>query len=189
MFPALRSQVLPALCACLFALPALAQDQDGNDTAGNWRVTHFEKFGIYLSSCDERMEGEALKQRCYLRYVDIFSAKPKFAAQFMFVTNGADGPEVEFGLEAGTLFGANGFRIETAGDVAWRTRRIGCLTGLSCSFDGSAAADLLTAMENGDAFRFTFRDSHGQPQDLSWPLAGFDDALNDFHQQSQLRGL
>ncbi|MBT8153106.1 hypothetical protein KMP13_04220 [Epibacterium ulvae] len=180
---------LSTVLTALIASGAAAQDVDGKDTASNWRVTHFETFGIYLSSCDERMEGETLSQRCYLRYVDIFSQKPKFAAQFMFVTNGDAGPEVEFGLEAGTLFGPNGFRIEDAGEEIWKTRRIGCLTGLSCTFDDTAAAGLLDAMQSGDAFRFTFRDSHGQSQDLSWPLEGFDAAMQDFRAQSDLRGL
>lgn len=181
---------LTTILSLLLASGAAAQDQDGNDTAGNWRVTHFEKFGIYLSSCDERMEGHTLKQRCYLRYVDIFSQKPKFAAQFMFVTNGADGPEVEFGLEPGTFFGPNGFRVEGPDEILWRTRRVGCLTGVSCSFDGRNAQELLSAMqEDGATFRFTFRDTHGQSQDLSWPLDGFAAALDDLHQQSDLRGL
>ncbi len=173
----------------LIAGSAAAQDVDGRDTPSNWKVTHFEKFGIYLSSCDERMEGETLKQRCYLRYVDVFSQKPKFAAQFMFVTNGTDGPEVDFGLEPGTLFNPNGFRVDGAKDTLWRTRRIGCLTGLSCTFTNTAASDLLEAMQTGDVFRFTFRDSHGQSQDLSWPLDGFNAAVQDFQTQSQLRGL
>lgn len=177
------------LISSLIASSATAQDLDGTDTASNWRVTHFEQFGIYLSSCDERMEGDVLKQRCYLRYVDIFSQKPKFAAQFMFVTNEDDGLAVDFGLEPGTLFGPNGFRIEQGDDTIWRTRRVGCLTGLSCNFGGRAGGELIEAMQKGDTFRFTFRDSHGQSQDLSWPLEGFESALQDFHHQSDLRGL
>ncbi len=184
----MRKFLIP-LISTLCVSSAMAQDLDGTDTASNWRVTHFEQFGIYLSSCDERMEGDELKQRCYLRYVDIFSQKPKFAAQFMFVTNEDNGPAVDFGLEPGTLFGPNGFRIEQAGETIWRTRRVGCLTGLSCNFDGRNGAELIDAMQTGDAFRFTFRDSHGQSQDLSWPLEGFAAALQDFHQQSDLRGL
>ncbi len=180
---------LITLISTLCASSALAQDLDGADTASNWRVTHFEQFGIYLSSCDERMEGDELKQRCYLRYVDIFSQKPKFAAQFMFVTNEDNGLAVDFGLEPGTLFGPNGFRIEQAGETIWRTRRVGCLTGLSCNFNGRNGAALIEAMQTGDAFRFTFRDNHGQSQDLNWPLEGFAAALQDFHQQSDLRGL
>ena len=32
-----------------FASQALAQDADGNDTPGNWVVTHYEEFGIWKS--------------------------------------------------------------------------------------------------------------------------------------------
>lgn len=171
------------------ATSASAQDLEGNDTAGNWVVTHFEQFGIYLSSCDEREENGALKQRCYLRYVDVFSPRPDFAAQFFFVVQGGDGLEVDFGLEPGTLFSPNGFRIEgTDGDI-WKTRRVGCLTGLSCTFYGEDADALLQAMQTGTSFRFTFRDRHGKPQDLTWPLAGFSDAMADFAEQSAIRGL
>lgn len=184
----MRLTLSTAFCLLTAGL-AHAQDLDGTDTASNWRVTHFERFGIYLSSCDERMEGETLKQRCYVRYVDVFSYRPKFAGQFMFVTNGEDGTEVDFGLEAGTLFGLNGFRIDDGEETIWRTRRVSCLTGLSCTFKRSAADDLLAAMQEGEAFRFIFRDTHGQSQDLNWPLDGFDAALEDFHKQSELRGL
>ncbi|MEM9579534.1 MAG: hypothetical protein AAF891_02525, partial [Pseudomonadota bacterium] len=91
---------------------ALAQDADGNDTAGSWKVTQFETFGIWLSSCDERASDTGLLQRCYIRHVDVFSPAPQFAAQFLFVTNEDDGPQVDFGLEAGTFFAPGQFRIE-----------------------------------------------------------------------------
>ena len=39
--------------------------------------------------CDERKTGDLLEQRCYLRYVDVFSPRPNFGAIFAFVT--ADG--------------------------------------------------------------------------------------------------
>ena len=183
--------MLKKLITALVAVsaPAFAQDLEGNDTASNWKVTHFERFGIFLSSCDERMEGDVLNQRCYVRYVDVFSPQPEFGAQFFFIVNGEDGPEVDFGMEPGTLFGPNGFRIEDMGGDLWRTRRPGCLTGLSCTFEGEDATALLQAMEDGDAFRFTFRDRHGNAQDLTWPLAGFSDAMADFAAQSELRGL
>lgn len=171
------------------ALPGLAQDLSGNDTAGNWRVTHFKTFGIWTSSCDERMEHGVLRQRCYIRHVDVFSPSPDFAAQFLFVL-AEDGREsVDFGMEPGTLFNPNGFRIEAKDTVTWRTRRPGCLTGLRCRFDDAAAAELLMAMTGGDQMRFVFVDRHGAPRDLSWPLAGFNAAMDDFRDQSRARGL
>ena len=173
----------------LSALPAFAQDLQGNDTAGNWRVTHHEIFGIWNSICDERDENDALVQRCYLRRAEVFSSRPKFAAQFMFITPEPDGFKIEIGIEPGTFFNPSGFRIEKEQDVIWRTRRPGCLTGLSCTFEEHRADGLLDAMLNGDAYRFEFRDRHGQSQDLTWPLDEFGAAWADFNTQSQQRNL
>ena len=139
--------------------------------------------------CDEREEQGTLVQRCYLRRVDVFSPRPKFAAQFLFITPEVDGYKVDFGMEPGTLFSPNGFRIETMQGDIWRTRFPGCLTGLSCTFSGASADSLIASMKDGDAFRFTFRDRHGQPQDLTWSLAGFDAAWDDFQMQSKARDL
>ncbi|WP_253762723.1 hypothetical protein [Ruegeria sp. HKCCD4884] len=171
------------------ALPALAQDLEGNDTAGNWRVTHHEIFGIWNSICDEREEHGALKQRCYIRRAEVFSLRPKFAAQFVFITPEVEGFKVEFGMEPGTLFNPSGFRIDKGNETIWRTRRPGCLTGLGCTFEDQRAEDLLDAMLAGDAYRFVFRDRHGQPQDLTWPLETFGTAWADFKTQSRLRNL
>ncbi|TMV07737.1 hypothetical protein FGK63_09730 [Ruegeria sediminis] len=169
--------------------PALAQDMQGNDTPGNWRVTHHQIFGIWNSMCDEREESGALRQRCYIRRVDVFSPRPNFAAQFLFITPEPSGFKVAFGMEPGTLFSPNGFRIEAAGDTRWRTRRPGCLTGLGCEFDGEQAQELIAAMQDGGAYRFTFRDRNGQAQDLTWPLGEFGEAWADFLDQSRARGL
>ncbi len=171
------------------ALPVLAQDLDGNDTAGNWRVTHHEIFGIWNSICDEREESGALQQRCYIRRAEVFSLRPKFAAQFVFITPEPEGFKIEFGIEPGTFFTPSGFRIEKGEETTWRTRRPGCLTGLGCTFEGQRAKALLDAMLTGDAFRFVFRDRHGQSQDLTWSLGMFGAAWADFTGQSQQRNL
>ncbi|EEE38110.1 hypothetical protein RKLH11_1951 [Rhodobacteraceae bacterium KLH11] len=173
----------------LAPLSVFAQDLQGNDTASNWRVTHYETFGVWNSICDEREEYGALKQRCYIRRAEVFSLRPKFAAQFVFITPAADGVEIEFGIEPGTLFWPTGFRIDQGDDAIWRTRRPGCLTGLSCTFEGAGAQDIIAAMLEGDTYRFVFRDRHGQSQDLTWPLQGFDAAWADFRQQAQARNL
>ncbi len=171
------------------AFPASAQDLQGNDTAGNWRVTHHDAFGIWTSICDEREERGNLVQRCYLRHVDVFSPKPDFAAQFVFITPENGGYKIAFGMEPGTFFPPDGFRIQAAQGDIWHTRYPGCLTGLSCTFTGSGAQRLVDAMVAGETFRFTFRDRHGRWQDLGWSLQGFDTALADFHAQSRRRGL
>jgi hypothetical protein len=176
-------------CLALAAAPALAQDRAGNDTASDWRVKHYENFSIWTSACDEREEAKALVQRCYIRWVDVFSPRPRFAGQFLFLTPDAEGWKVSFGIEPGTLFSPGGFRIERQGEVAWRSLHPGCLTGLSCSFTGAGADKLIAQMREGGAFRFTFRDRHGQAQDLTWPLEGFDAAFADFQAAAKTRSL
>ncbi|WP_170354965.1 hypothetical protein [Ruegeria lacuscaerulensis] len=173
----------------LAPMAAFAQDLRGNDTASNWRVTHYESFGVWNSICDEREEYGALKQRCYIRRAEVFSYRPKFGAQYVFITPAPTGVQVEFGIEPGTLFWPSGFRIDGSDGVVWRTRSPGCLTGLGCTFDGSGADEIIAAMLDGDAYRFVFRDRHGQAQDLTWPLQQFDAAWSDFQQQAQTRNL
>ncbi|WP_170782849.1 hypothetical protein [Ruegeria lacuscaerulensis] len=173
----------------LTPIAALAQDLQGNDTASNWRVTHYETYGVWNSICDEREEYGALKQRCYIRRAEVFSLRPKFGAQFIFITPAPDGVEIEFGIEPGTLFRPSGFRIDGKDGAVWRTRRPGCLTGLSCTFDGVGADEIVEAMLKGEAYRFEFRDRHGQAQDLTWPLQEFSAAWADFQQQAQARSL
>ena len=65
---------LVTLIALLVPLMAVAQDRDGNDTAGDWVTTHYQSFGQWDSACDERPlttePGSGIERRCYLRYVD-----------------------------------------------------------------------------------------------------------------------
>ena len=167
---------------------ALAQDAQGNDRPSNWRVTHQQKHGIWSTICDEREAGGALEKRCYIRHVEVFSPRPKFAAQFLFVT-ATEGSKVEFGIEPGTFFRPGDFRLERDGETTWSTARLGCLTGLACSFDGEDALELLAEMQAGGGFVFAFRDRHGEGRVLTWSLDGFDAALADFNSQSQARNL
>ncbi|MFZ1727794.1 MAG: hypothetical protein WAU13_14185, partial [Albidovulum sp.] len=104
-----------ALLLYILAQPALAQDAEGNNTPGDWRVTHTAHFGLWDSVCDERGPAEALQKRCYIRYVDVFSPRPDFAAHFAFVTPAPNGVAIEYGSEAGTRFVRGGLRIEKDG--------------------------------------------------------------------------
>ncbi|WP_421703531.1 hypothetical protein [Aliiroseovarius sp.] len=176
------------LAAGAWANPALAQDAQGNDRPSNWRVTHQHAHGIWETICDERHSADYLEKRCYIRHVEVFSPRPTFAAQFLFVT-ATDGGEVQFGIEPGTLFRPGNFRLERDGETAWSTARLGCLTGLSCTFSREDALALLAEMRTGGGFVFAFRDRHGESRRLDWPLDGFDAALADFNGQSRARGL
>lgn len=176
------------LLAALLLVPvtAFSQDRDGNDTPGEWIVDHHTAFGQWDSMCDYRLTGAETEQRCYVRYVDVFSARPKFAAQFVFVT---PEPKVEFGLEPGTLFRKEGFRIERGGAVVWADPKGGCLVGLSCLYEGVEATSLLAMMSSGGAFGFDFIDRHGTPQSITWDLEPFAAAMTDFEEQAAARGL
>lgn len=170
-------------------IPAHAQDREGNDTASDWVVSHSKYHGIWETICDERASEREGTKRCYIRVVDVFSARPKFGAIFFFLTIDDAGYELEFGLEPGTLFDPNGFRIEDWAHVTWQTQRPGCLTGITCVFAGEAAAPLLDALEAPGALILDFVDRHGQKQMLEWSNRGFEAALEDFHTQRQLRHL
>lgn len=180
--------VLACIVPLITPVITFAQDADGNDRPSNWVVTYQQAYGIWDTVCDQRGDGEAREKRCYIRHVDVFSPRPNFAAQFLFVTN-ADGVSVQFGIEPGTLFLPGRFRLQRGGDVVWSTRHPGCLTGVSCAFDGEAALELLTEMVTGGTFAFDFRDRHGASQSLRWSLEGFAAALDDFNTQSTAREL
>ena len=170
----------------LLALPLSAQDREGNDTASDWVVDHYAPYGLWDVICDHRETDGITEERCYIRYVDVFSPRPNFAAQFLFVT---PGPEVEIGIEPGTRFPKDGLRIEDMGGSLWNTDRILCRTGLSCTFDGEEAEVLISAMVDGTIFAFDFTDRHGAQRMLRWDLTRFGEALADFLGESARRGL
>ncbi len=178
-----------ALLLCLLTGPALAQDRDGNDTPSDWVVTHQKAFGLWDSVCDERAEDGALHQRCYIRYVDVFSPRPAFAAHFVFVTPDAGGVRIEYGSEPGTRFTRGGNRIEQGGAPIWSTDAADCLSGGACVFTGDAAAELYAALRGGGAWRFDFADRHGRLQTLAWDLSPFAAAADDYETEAAARGL
>lgn len=180
---------LIAFLIFLLAPPALAQDAQGNDTPGDWRVTHTAHFGLWDSVCDERGPAEALQQRCYIRYVDVFSPRPEFAAHFVFVTPAQDGVEIQYGSEPGTRFVRDGNRIETDAAPLWVATQNGCLTGGSCVFVGVEATFLYEALKTAKSWRFQFADRHGKIQDLTWDLTPFAEAAADFEAEATARGL
>jgi invasion protein IalB len=185
----MRQAGMAALVALAGAGAAPAQDRQGNDTAGDWVVTHTAHFGLWDSVCDERPEGAAMHRRCYIRYVDVFSDRPKFAAHFVFVTPEGAGLRIEYGSEPGTRFVPGGHRIEAAGETVWQAERASCLQGGSCVFERDAAAALYALMKAGGEWRFDFADRHGQIQSLGWDLEPFAGAAADFEREAAARGL
>lgn len=177
-------RILTALA--LTALPAIAQDRSGNDTPGEWKVTHHAPFGLWDSFCDERLTGNTLEQRCYLRYVDVFSPRPEFGAMFAFIT--PDG-RIEFGIEDGTAFLKNGFTLTKDGKSIWVLQGRPCLFGGTCTFENEEARQLSQQMRIADSFDFNFIDRHEKTQSLSWDMTRFPQALDDMTSEAQKRGL
>lgn len=175
------------LIAAMALLPfsAMAQDRAGNDTAGEWKVTHHKPFGLWDSFCDERTTGDALEQRCYVRYVEVFSPRPTFGAMFAFIT--PDG--VEFGMERGIRFINDGLHIKQSDAIVWKETRRPCSRGNDCRLEGDAAKDLLSIMSQGGALIAEFNDRQGNPQRLEWDLSRMDEILADYQAQSKARGL
>ncbi len=187
----MRLRTLMFSTIMMFSFPqiAMAQDIDGRDTASNWRGTHHEDFGIWNSICDEREETGILKQRCYIRWVDVYASRPKFGALFMFITPDNPEPRVEFGPEIGTSFLRNGFQIQHDGEPIWQMTRAQCLVFAQCVLTQAEARSFLEAMIKGDALTFSFVGPHDRKFDLNWSTAEFENALQDFREQSILRNL
>lgn len=178
-------RILVLLLLCVSHIAA-AQDRAGNNTPGEWIVTHHKPFGLWDSMCDKRITGETLEQRCYLRYVDVFSPRPNFGALFAFIT-----PDnaIEIGIEAGTVFKPDGLTIRSQTDILWTMPHRPCLFGGACKFSGPEAGQILQDLASGSALHFDFIDRHGTQQSRQWDLTRFAAALADLRQQSDARGL
>ena len=176
--------------AILLTVPVLsfAQDRSGRNTASDWRVTHYQPFGLWDSICDERTEDGELRQRCYLRYVEAYSPHPKFLAVFAFVYPVDGKSVVEFGFERGTRYAPGGFRVERDGETVWQFTG-NCLNAAKCEFTGGDAQGLLNAFASGDALIQEFRDRHADAQRLSWDLSMFASALKDYRRNAEARSL
>jgi hypothetical protein len=161
------------LILCLLAAPLSAQDRQGRNNLGDWRETDNVKT-----------------KRCYLRYVDVFSEKPKFAALFTFITPEANGYRIAFGFENGVAYKQNGLRIDADGNTSWSLADINCTRQGECLFTGSDAQSLITALDNPNAtLTNEFFDPYGREQNLSWDLSRFPAALADFNREVAARAL
>ncbi|WP_282153454.1 invasion associated locus B family protein [Ruegeria atlantica] len=178
--------------ACLYLAGAShAQDLQGRDTAGNWRVTHYSSHGIWNAICDEREEDGALKQRCYIRWVDVYALAPQFGALFTFVTPRDGTPlghhDVMFGPERGTAFLPDGFIVTKDGKTIWQLQERRCLLWADCELTGVQSASVLKAMLSGTAMEFAFVDRDNRRFDLEWSLEGFAEAYAAYEKQWALR--
>ena len=176
----------------LWASVAGAQDRSGNDTAGEWVATHYEIFGQWDSICDMRGIDADLEKRCYLRYVDVLSSKPKFGAVFAFITPKIKGHRIEFGFEDGTQYEMDGFQIRLDEDVLWELSN-DCLRNSPCVLDDDETRRFIeVAHETGDQGSLLvqrFIDRFGRKQVLKWQLEPFANAFKDFELETERRSL
>lgn len=172
----------------IIPLQVSAQDRSGNDTASDWVAKHYVSFGLWDSVCDERMEAGKLRQRCYLRYVEVFSPRPVFMASFVFAYTQDKQTQIELGFERGVRYSENGFRVERQGEIIWSAED-GCLDASPCALSSVAAQDMLTHMANGDVLVQEFVDRSGETRLLEWDLSSFSDALTDYSREAAARNL
>lgn len=165
-----------------------AQDRSGNDTASDWLAKHYASFGLWDSVCDERMEAGKLRQRCYLRYVEVFSPRPIFMASFVFAYTQDKQTQIELGFERGVRYSENGFRVERQGEMVWSVED-GCLNASPCKLSSMAAKDMLAHMAGGGLLLQEFVDRSGQMRLLEWDLSRFADAVSDYRREASARGL
>lgn len=181
-------RLLFAMVICALSFAAVAQDRSGRDTPSDWKVEHFVPFGLWDSVCDERVEDDGLRQRCYLHYVDVYSPRPDFLATFAFVYPKDGESIVEFGFERRTRYADQGLKALQDNEVVWTADR-GCLQSSPCRLAGRDAQALLTQFVSGDVLVQDFRDRNGKTWRLEWDLSRFEAALADYRQASRQRGL
>lgn len=178
----------------LSAVPmALATDAEGNDTPGDWVVTHYKPFGLWDTICDEAIRKGKTVERCYIRYVDVFSPAPKFAAQFVFIEPDGQGYKVEFGIEPGTTFNGASLTVVDGDNVTWDYDPNECLERGDCFLTGDDADRFIQSMAGTTSTEpmlvSDFNDRHGNDQILQWGISKFSQALTDFQFESEKRGL
>lgn len=172
---------------------AFATDAEGNDTPGDWVVTHYKPFGLWDTICDEAIRKGKKVERCYIRYVDVFSPAPKFAAQFVFIEPEGQGYKVEFGIEPGTTFNGASLTVNDGEKVIWDYNPNECLERGECILTGQEADIFIQSMAGTSSDEpmlvSDFNDRHGADQVLEWGISKFAEALTDFQTESDKRGL
>ena len=170
-----------------------ATDAEGNDTPGDWVVTHYKPFGLWDTICDEAIRKGKKVERCYIRYVDVFSLAPKFAAQLVFIEPEGQGYKIEFGIEPGTTFNGASFTVNDGEKVVWDYNPNECLERGECILTGQEADTFIQSMagtSSDDPMLVSdFNDRHGTDQVLEWGISKFAAALTDFQTESDKRGL
>ncbi|MEM9971909.1 MAG: hypothetical protein AAF762_12530 [Pseudomonadota bacterium] len=168
-----------AMLLALTAYPVAAQD-----TAGAWAPTFTARHGAWDVTCDARGDGDTREERCYARYIDVYSPQPDFGVVFMFVEIIDAVPVVTLGREFETDLVATTLRI-TPG---WE-RPAGLCTGGPCEMTGEDAVAAVDALVAGGTMEVGFVDAKGGDQLRQWPAVGFAEAYADITREAAARGL
>ena len=189
----LLAAITIALAGGFSGIAAEAQDRAGRNTPGEWKVTHFMPFGLWDSMCDERTTGEVVEERCYVRYVEVYSPKPQFGAAFAFIVpDGRDGAvKFDFSFERGTRFARDGFRIEEDGAPVWVLEKLPCDGGGTCAFEKEEAVALESVLETAEepAFVFALRDRFAREITMRWESGGLADAIDNMRAEAKSRSI
>ncbi|MEL6200872.1 MAG: hypothetical protein AAFR39_00790 [Pseudomonadota bacterium] len=153
-----------------------------------WASDYYTTYGEWTVGCDQRSDNDAIK-RCYLRYVDAYAQNP-FGALFVFITDTEDnGLTFNFEYESGVRFTAP-WQVLGGEDAIWTFDQSQCPRGSECAINGKQASDLAQALSKDNAaMTFALRDRVFRSFELSWPSAGFAEALKDLQKQSDAREL
>ncbi|MEM1287361.1 MAG: hypothetical protein AAGH60_03315 [Pseudomonadota bacterium] len=176
LFPAL---ILAVLTGLLSPASALAQD-----TAGSWAPTFTARHGGWDVTCDKRGEGEALEERCFVRYIDAYSPRPNFGVVFLFLQIEGGAPMISLGREFETDLVASTLRV----DPGWERSEGVCDEG-TCEISGEDAVEFTDAVRAGGSIEIGFTDSQDNPQLRRWPADGFTEAFAEIEREAAARGL
>lgn len=154
------------------------------DTAGSWAPTFTSKHEKWDVACDAQGSGTAREERCYIRYIDIYSPHPDFGVVFLFLEIKNNTPLISIGREFETDLIATDLRI--ASD--WQRPKNLC-TGGPCEIIGQNAKMFIDALIKGGTLQINFIDQMNMEQNRSWESLGFAAAYNDLTREAAARGL
>ena len=174
--------LLLAIAGCFAINPASA---DVNPWA--WKVNYTGTHGIWKTICDEQNVEEEQLNRCYVRWVDVFSERPKFGALYVFITPENNGFAVDFSVEPGTTIVKDGFAIVDGEQPIWKMERSSCLVHSDCKIRPDEMQSFFSAAERGEKIAFSLIDRYEQQFELNWSLDGFNEAMADLKKQLQKR--
>ncbi|MEX3008731.1 hypothetical protein [Hoeflea sp. TYP-13] len=172
-----------------------------------WSTSRYNRFGSWESICEvsdpaggvQDTGADGTRERCYMRYVDMFGpegepdAYDRFGTIAAYISPNGNGLRVEFDVENGVTFNKGGFHLAREEKAVWNLDRDDCLTSGVCTFTGPAADALVRAFsdQTGETLymHVEFTDRYGQTLKRNWPMLPFANAFADFEKNVQLTSM